>query len=293
MKQLYPSTKQANLLFLLVSILILIGSSILAPRLGLGTNLWVNELLWILAPTVLLVKFGKMSDTEVFKLQKTSKNNIMLGVLAAISMWFLTFFLSKVTGMFLDSKFGAFNTGNAVKAPSANQAVLMLIGMLILAPICEELLFRGVIQSAYEAWIGKYGFIVSAALFGMFHVMNGITEVLPTFLLGLMLGFIVYRTRSIIASMFAHFAVNFSALFINGSLRLSFLKEIPLWLYFVSFGGLFLAIFLLSRLKPAAPEVTETPEKSKYPLGSAILFALSGLFVICIGALEIYARTKL
>ncbi len=248
MKGNLPSIKQANLLFLLVSFAILLSSSLLVPRLGIGVNLWINEYLWILAPTVFLAKLGKMPTKEVFHLKKTSRRNIMIGMMAAVSLWFFAFYLSKQTGLFLDNKFGAFDTV-ITNSVSPSQGILTLIGMLILAPICEELLFRGVIQSAYEAHNKKYGFVFSAILFCMFHVMSGVTEVIPTFFVGLLLGYLVYRTGSIMASMAAHMATNFSALFINGSLGLSFLKVIPLWLPIVSIVGLCFVAFLLSRLK--------------------------------------------
>lgn len=291
----YPTTKQANLMFLLISVVILLGSALLAPRLGLGTNLWINEYLWILAPCILLVKLGGMPAKEVFKLRKTSGKNIVIGGIAAVCIWFFAFYLSKITGLFLNSRFGAFDTGSAGNAVSVNQSILMLIGMIILAPICEELLFRGVIQSAYEAHNRKYGFVISAILFGMFHVLNGITEVIPTFLTGLLLGYLVYRTGSIAASMFAHMMFNFSALFINGGLGLSALKTIPFWLHCISIVGVLAAVLLLSRLVSVDQDgdEAEIPERKNYSAGSIVTFALSALFVIIIGAAEIYVRQVL
>lgn len=293
MKQAYPTTFQANLMFLLISIMILIGSSLLLPLLGIGTNLWINEYIWILAPVTLLIKFGRMPSVEVLKLIKPTGKNIIIGVLSAISLWFFAFFLSKATGLLLSYKIGDLNTGN-LRAPSSNQAILLVIGMLILAPICEELLFRGVIQSAYEARNKKYGFVMSAILFGMFHVLNGITEVIPAIFLGLMLGYLVYRTGSIITSMVAHMTINFCALFLNGSLGLSKLTTIPLWLTFVSITGIFVTLLLLSRLQPNLQLASDEGNTKiiKKSIGSVVLFILAILYVICFAVIEIYVRLE-
>jgi membrane protease YdiL (CAAX protease family) len=292
MKQGYPTVKQANLMFLLIAVAILTGSALLAPRLGIGTNLWINEYVWILAPSVILVKLGKMPAKEVLKLRRISGRNILPGTFAAVGMWFFAFYLSKITGIFLDARFGSLATGTAETVSSSNQTLLVLIGVLVLAPVCEELLFRGVIQSAYEAHNRKYGFVMSAVLFGMFHVLNGVTEVLPTFLAGLLLGYLVYRTGSIAASMLAHMAFNVSSVFINGALGLSSLKTIPLWLHPVCIGAFVLVLVLLSRVRPAGEkeETAGAPAAGSCPAGGIVTFILSGVFVLAIGAAEIYVR---
>lgn len=295
MKVKMPTPMQANLLYLMVCVILLAGSGLLAPRLGLGTNLWINEFLWILAPSVLLVTIGKMPVEKVFKLQKAQKKHILTGMAASVSLWFFAFYLSKMTGLLLDRSFGTVDTG-LTGAPSTIQSILLLIGMLVLAPICEELLFRGIIQSAYEVRYPRYGFVFSAILFGMFHVLNGVTEVIPTFLAGLMLGYLVFCTGSIAASMAAHLAFNFSALFINGSLGLSNLKTIPIWIHFAGVGGLILAVILLSRLRPSGQKEAEAPEetsaKLKTSVASIVFFVLSGVFTVCVGVMELYIRTK-
>lgn len=295
MKEKMPTPAQANLLYLVICAVLLTGSGILAPILGIGTNLWINEFIWILTPSVLLVTIGKMPAGKVFKLQKARKKDIVRGMAAAAGLWFFAYCLSKITGLFLDSSFGTVDTGLG-SSPSTIQSILLLIGMLVLAPVCEELLFRGVIQSAYEVRYPKFGYVFSAILFGMFHVMNGVTEIIPTFLAGLLLGYLVYRTGSIAASMTAHLTFNFSALFFNGSLRLSTLTKIPLWLPVVGGAGLVMAVLLLSRLSPSGQKEAEVPDETsarpKISASGILFFILSGIFTIGVGAFELYIRTK-
>lgn len=333
MTRLVPSTRFANLLFLAVSFLILIGSSILAPILGLGTNLWINELLWILTPALISVIICKLTPKKVLKIKRASRRNICIGMLAAAGLWFATYDLSRNTGIWLNHTFGVIDTDSFTASLSVNQSILLLFGMLILAPICEELLFRGVIQSAYESYNGKHGYVYAAVLFGMFHIANGITEVIPTFLVGLLLGYLVHRTGSIITSMCAHMAFNFSSILFTGALGLNKLESVPIWLHLIALGGLTGAILLLGSIKVELQKAGEegmtanAAEEGKttnvdinpsiqtaavgeaeefiqiasasqtvkivsvgYSLGSKITFALSGLYVICMGVLEIYIR---
>ena len=292
MKQQYPTIKQANLIFLIVSLGLLASSTLLINRIGLGSNLWINEFIWILSPVLILAKIGRWSTIDVLKYVRGNRRNEMLGMFSAICLWFFSFYISRMIGLLLDSKVGAMNINTTAAATSNNQAILLIIGMLVLAPICEETFFRGFVQSAYEKYSKRYAFIFSAILFGMFHILNGITEVIPTFCAGLLLGYLVYRTGSIVTSMLAHMVFNACAIFFGGVMGTALIKEIPAWMHFVCLGGLLLAVFLLSRLKANDQKeaIEDEPETAKYSKGSLALFILSGIFVVFVGASEIILR---
>ncbi|GEM_PF-4766966 len=320
MKAVYVSTKQANLMLLAVSLLILIGSSFLLPVLGIGCNLWVNELLWILTPVLIVSGCMKLPVKKIFKIQKPSGRNVGIGMLSAACMWLFSGYLSKGTRILLNNTIGNMDTGLSDASTKPAQAYLILIAMLFLAPICEELLFRGFILSAYERYNKRYGYVLTAVLFGMLHVMNGMTEVVPAFLAGLLLGYLVYKTGSILVSMAAHMAFNLSSVIFVGALGLNSLSSIPIWFHFIAFGGLAASILLLGSirvLKPVEKILAETIKQEDndsttdllftiknedeeeeartvdvYSLGSKITFALAGLFVIMICVLEIYLRIR-
>jgi sodium transport system permease protein len=101
----------------------------------------------------------------------------------------------------------------------AGRGVLINLLLFAVTPaICEELLFRGVILRALLSRTSPLVAIgVSAAMFGIFHV--DIYRLLPTTLLGAVLGFIAWRSGSIWPSMLAHF-LNNGVLLVLGSLGL-------------------------------------------------------------------------
>lgn len=81
-----------------------------------------------------------------------------------------------------------------------------IVTAVVAAPILEELLFRGVIQRSISLkYGGLVGVVVAAAIFGIIH-FNPV-QVVNAFVVGLILGFIYYKTNSLISVMIIH-AVN-------------------------------------------------------------------------------------
>ncbi len=92
--------------------------------------------------------------------------------------------------------------------------VSMLISILVVAPILEEFLFRGLLQTYLKNYLGKKGAIfVAALLFGLFHFnsaqgVGNISIILSLFSFGCFLGFIYERQGSLLASISLHATFN-------------------------------------------------------------------------------------
>jgi sodium transport system permease protein len=85
--------------------------------------------------------------------------------------------------------------------PPAPLWVLWLVVGLTPA-LCEETFFRGLILSGLRRWGPAAAIGISALLFGLAH--GSIYRLLPTFALGVLLGYTVWRTGSIYCSMLIH-----------------------------------------------------------------------------------------
>jgi hypothetical protein len=83
---------------------------------------------------------------------------------------------------------------------------LAVLSYAILAPLCEEFLFRGIIQPVYERRGARWGVLLVGLLFVAFHL--SLLQGLSILLLALALGFVNYRTRSLPASILTHFGAN-------------------------------------------------------------------------------------
>jgi len=81
-----------------------------------------------------------------------------------------------------------------------------MVTALVAAPICEEWLFRGLIQQHLVRRRGPWtGIVVASALFGLVHLIP--QQVIAGFLLSLVIGLIYYKTRSLLAAVVLH-AIN-------------------------------------------------------------------------------------
>ena len=88
----------------------------------------------------------------------------------------------------------------------------MFLYMGIFAPLSEEILFRGIIQDSLTYKYGPWkGILWGAAVFGVVHIIP--QQVVNAFLIGLVLGYIYYRTRSLIPVMVIHCVNNAIAYF--------------------------------------------------------------------------------
>ena len=85
--------------------------------------------------------------------------------------------------------------------------LIMFIYSVLMAPISEELIFRGVtLRIAQRVWSFWPANILQAALFGIFH-LNPLQSCY-TFIIGLILGYIVHKGGTIYHVIFFHFLFN-------------------------------------------------------------------------------------
>ena len=114
---------------------------------------------------------------------------------------------------------GAETAQAAAVTPDSALFLPMLLQSALLAPICEELFFRGYLMGAF-AKAGRGRAIAAAAL--LFAAAHGIDAAfLPRFLLGCLLGGMARRTGSILAPMLMHGCYN-AAVLLLGFLGASF-----------------------------------------------------------------------
>ena len=103
----------------------------------------------------------------------------------------------------------------AASAPDSGLFLPMLLQSALLAPICEELFFRGYLMGAF-ARAGRGKAAAAAAL--LFAAAHGVDAAfLPRFLFGCLLGEMAQRTGSILAPMLMHGCYNAAVLLVSFS----------------------------------------------------------------------------
>ncbi len=94
---------------------------------------------------------------------------------------------------------------------------LLVVQAFLVAPVAEEFVYRGVLMMTLLKEIGIIGALVlSSAIFAVVHLPSEPQAVISLFLLGMALGYIAYRTRSLLAPIIAH--ALFNGLMVFGTL---------------------------------------------------------------------------
>jgi membrane protease YdiL (CAAX protease family) len=94
-----------------------------------------------------------------------------------------------------------------VEARSVPELIFVIIVVSVTPAICEEVLFRGLVQKNFSlALNAKRGVVVTGIIFGLYH-FNPFHAV-PLIALGMYFSFLQYRSRTLIIPMIAHFVNN-------------------------------------------------------------------------------------
>src|SRR5690606_28853719 len=94
-----------------------------------------------------------------------------------------------------------------LRADSAFDGFALTIALVVIAPVVEELLFRGVLLPGLARSYGeRIGLVLSALFFGLLHGRPA--EAVVAFAAGLVLGALRLRSRSILPCIALHVGVN-------------------------------------------------------------------------------------
>ncbi|MEQ8155299.1 MAG: type II CAAX endopeptidase family protein [Clostridiaceae bacterium] len=198
---------RANLYFLLILVLSIIGPEFINPILikmgvkDIRVVLEVNHILLFLVPAIIYIFVTKSSFKETLRLNPLSINNIVLIIVLGIVIQPVMMFFSLITSFFF-----ANDVSNFINAISSTPYIVMLLLIAVTPAITEEVTLRGVVLSGYDfknKWVAS---ITTGMLFGIFH-LNG-QQFLYASILGIVLALLVRITNSIFAASLLHFMVN-------------------------------------------------------------------------------------
>jgi len=159
---------------------------------------------------VIAVKCRRQSLRDYFALNAVRWRDILLGLAALLAMIVMSEIAERLLGIDAGSKATA--TAYA-QAKLAGALPMLLFGVLIVAPITEELMFRGFLHRGWRtSRLGVVGTIVLAsALWAVLHQQYNAYGVFCVFVLGLVLGWIRQRSESTTPAIILHAINNLAA----------------------------------------------------------------------------------
>lgn len=155
-------------------------------------------------------------------------------------MWFGSLIGNGVTGL-IGSLTGRPPAPLVDEMMNALPLSIELVCVCGLGPLCEELLFRGLLAGRLARYGQAPGAFVSALLFGLYHA--NLEQFFYAFLLGLLLAYVYYRTGMLRFPVALHMVMNFFGAVVPSVLPESPLSDMALgvfWLVMVVLGTVFL-----------------------------------------------------
>ena len=194
-----------EILFSLASVVLLsIVGVWVAYRWPATTNIVVvvYELAYVFP--VLVVLFLKRVKFETLGFRSFTLKNLAIGC----GLLFGTYLIIMVHNLLLLS-FGIAPQGEYLTELFNSEEdfwVLVFVGVII-APLAEEIFFRGFLFSGFRQKYGwKRAALLSAALFSVAHLQ--LVVLIPTFLMGFVLAYLFHHSKSIWPGVILHLAVN-------------------------------------------------------------------------------------
>ena len=240
-----PTPGMSIMLFCVVMLLLFYIGTYVQGR-ELISGIFITQYGLILLPTVFLLWYARVNLRQSLNLRLPSIPAVPASLLIAFGWTFLLIQL----GIWQE---GVFPLPDALKeafeemSTMANRLpAIWLILLLAVSPgICEEVLFRGAIFSGLRTRMPAWALILTVGiLFGVFHLI--IHKLVLTGVSGILLTYIVWRTRSIYCTMTAHAIINGTALTLGSRFEEG---GVPGWLLAVSCVGLIAGVAILERFE--------------------------------------------
>jgi membrane protease YdiL (CAAX protease family) len=136
-------------------------------------------------------------------------------LVAALPFIVLAFLLESITGLLSQSLFPQTPANQCVDIRTAYQGALWMaiIGVAIVAPVVEEIVFRGMVFGWLRGRLPLvWAVVVSAALFSLEHIgFLQVTLFLPIFSTGIVLAILYHHARSVWPTVLVHGSFNLIA----------------------------------------------------------------------------------
>jgi CAAX protease family protein len=190
------------------------------------------------------IVFGRVRAADL-GLRRVTRWGYALKMMVAlyVAFWIVAFALEQI--------FGKPPEQQLVTDLKAEQSFAILAGYAVLtcfvAPICEEIFFRGFVFTTFARRLGPaWGAVIAGGIFGLIHAPNPVLGLIALGVLGVALCLLYWTTQSIIPCMALHA--------LNNSISFGATKSLDAWVFLalvIGSVGLVVAVATAVSSRPA------------------------------------------
>ena len=158
----------------------------------------------IILPPIYYLNSKKKSISDSFRLKPVSFDTIINSIIFSIGIIILFDALDRVIHQIVPTPDYIIDLGKIMQPESTLGLIFLFLAVVVMAPIGEEVVFRGFLQKFLEEYWKDItrAVLVTSLFFAMIHFNPYWT--IQIYLLGVILGFLSWRTKSIIPSIVLH-----------------------------------------------------------------------------------------
>lgn len=203
-----PSPLNALGLFAVVMALMIIFSPLL-HGMGIIPAVLIAEWGFLLLPALIFAAALNLDFAKTFSLKLRHPAVYLGAVIVGLGGSFLANALSRIQSKFLYYSDDFLEMYTEILNMQSKSGFIAAVAVIAVTPaICEEFIFRGFLLKALSQYSHPMsGIVLSSLLFGLFHIHP--YQILPTAVLGLVIGILVWKTGSLLSGILAHGVNNF------------------------------------------------------------------------------------
>lgn len=174
-----------------------------AFRLGIAAA----PIVGVVLPCFLITRRYASGFRKQFHIRSVRPATILHVTLATLAMVVVVDHVYVISQQFMPTPEGYLEGLRDLKPDGAGAAIITFVGLCLVVPISEELIFRGIIQHIFAMNMGGVvALVLAGTFFGIIHLNPPLLLSMVCF--GLFLGFIFFATSNLIYTMLSHGLLN-------------------------------------------------------------------------------------
>ncbi|UCF13101.1 MAG: CPBP family intramembrane metalloprotease [Thermoplasmatales archaeon] len=173
----------------------------------------ITIIIFIGTPFVWYLLVNELSIQEMLSNLKIKKQGLDIALAWAITIVIIMFAIMFVIGLILYQQGVVEEETTNIQELASNLSLISMLFIVVFQSTTEEIFFRGFLLDKLNSLAGKeIAIITTAILFGMAHLSYGkIYPAIMTGVFGILLGYIVMKTKNLNTAIIAHILFNITS----------------------------------------------------------------------------------